>query len=185
MGLRIRAATLDDSDELRSLMAWATRELSKGHYTQAQIEAAVGTTMGLDTQLIRDGTYFVVVDDAVVVDGRAQIVASGGWGKRKTLFGADSNPGREAALLDPATEPARIRAFYVRPDRARQGLGLMLLEHCEQQIRAAGFKAAQLAATGPGRPLYEKAGYVGVETKAWPLPGGLTIEFLTMRKQLA
>ncbi len=179
MVYRIRAATMEDAGVLRELMAWATRELSKGYYTHAQIEAAVGTTMGLDTQLVRDGTYFVVVDDADT------IVACGGWGKRRTLFGADSNPGREAALLDPARDPARIRAFYVRPDRARQGLGRMLLEHCEREIRAAGFAVAELAATGPGEPLYAACGYEGVERKDWPLPGGLTISFLTMRKRMA
>jgi GNAT superfamily N-acetyltransferase len=125
--------------------------------------------------LIRDGTYFVVE-----VEGK--IVACGGWSRRKTRFGADAQAGRESDVLDPARDAARVRAFFVHPNWARRGIGRVLLERCEAEARAHGFRAAELVATLPGHRLYSRYGYRGDERIAYPLRGGVTIEFIPMKK---
>lgn len=171
----MRPATPDDLPALDALIAASSRQLARDDYTREQIEAAIGTAWGVDTQLIRDRTYFVVL-------GQDRIVGCGGWSKRRTLFGADGQAGRDAALLDPATDAARIRAFFVDPACARQGIGRMLLGHCEAQARAAGFKAAELIATLPGVRLYAAHGYEGNTRVAHLLPGDVAIDFVPMRK---
>lgn len=108
--------------------------------------------MGLDTQLVEDGTYFVMED------GEA-IVASGGWSFRATLYGGDHTAGRSLRRLDPLTEPARIRAMYVAAAYARRGLGRKIIALCEDAARKAGFRRSELVATASGRPLYEACGY--------------------------
>lgn len=175
--MRLRPATLDDVPALERVIAASARALGRPDYTEAQIEAALGTAWGVDTELVRDGTYFVVE-----VDGA--IVACGGWSRRRTLFGADAHPGRESALLDSALDAARIRAFFVHPDHGRRGIGRMLLERCETAARREGFRAAELMATLPGRRLYGAFGYTDGEPIDHPLPGGLTIRFVPMRKPL-
>ena len=177
MTFSLRKATLDDQPILEDLIAESTRGLSRQDYTDAQIEAALGTAMGVDTQLIRDGTFFVV-------EAAGAIVACGGWSKRKTLFGADGHAGRQSELLDPAHDSARIRAFFVRPAWARQGIGRALLQRCEAEARVAGFRTAELMATLPGRRLYQAMGYAEDERIEYDLGGGITIEFVPMRKQL-
>ncbi|HVK75073.1 MAG TPA: GNAT family N-acetyltransferase [Kofleriaceae bacterium] len=176
----IRPVTLDEVPALERLIAASARGLSQGDYTTAQIEAAIGTAWGVDTELIRDRTYFVVEGA-----GAPAAVACGGWSRRKTLFGSDQQPGRESALLDPAVDAARIRAFFVDPAWARRGIGRLLLDRCEAEARAAGFTATELMATLPGERLYAAAGYVAGERIHHPLAGGLTIEFVAMRKRLA
>jgi N-acetylglutamate synthase-like GNAT family acetyltransferase len=171
----LRQATLADVPVLEALIAESARDLCQGDYTGAQIEAAIGTAWGVDRELIRDGTYFVVESDGA-------IVACGGWSKRRTLFGGDAQPGRQSEVLDPTRDAARIRAFFVRPDWARRGLGVMLLERCEAEARAHGFRSAELVATLPGQRLYRAFGYIGDERVEYPLPGGLTITFVPMRK---
>jgi GNAT superfamily N-acetyltransferase len=177
MPLSVRIASPDDVPALEQLIAVSARGLSRADYTEAQIEAALGTAWGVDTQLIRDETYFVVADGATMI-------ACGGWSRRRTLFGADAQPGREPAQLDPQREPAKIRAFFVHPDWARRGIGRMLLERCEAEARRQGFRSAELMATLPGTRLYGAFGYVGETRIVHPLAGGLTIEFVPMRKSL-
>lgn len=172
-----RLATLDDVPAIERLIAASARALCGGDYTAAQIEAALGTAWGCDTELIRDGTYFVAEADGV-------LVACGGWGKRRTLFGSDRRPERESDLLDPARDAARIRAFFVHPDHARHGLGRELLARCEDTAREHGFRTAALMATLPGRRLYQQCGYSEDEPVDYPLPGGEAIRFVPMRKSL-
>jgi GNAT superfamily N-acetyltransferase len=172
-----RTATLGDVPALERLIAASARALGRGDYDAAQIEAALGTAWGVDTELVRDGTYFVVeLDDTMI--------ACGGWSRRRTLFGADAQPGRESALLDPASDAARVRAFFVHPEHGRRGIGRALLARCEDAARHEGFRAAELMATLPGERLYRASGYVAGDAIDHPLPGGLTIRFVPMRKLL-
>jgi GNAT superfamily N-acetyltransferase len=173
----IRTATLDDVPALERLIAASARAFGRPDYTEAQIEAALGTAWGVDRELIRDGTYFVVERDGT-------LAACGGWSRRRTLFGADSRPGRESALLDPTHDAARIRAFFVHPAHGRRGLGRALLARCEDAARLAGFSSAELMATLPGERLYAALGYTAAGSIQHPLPGGLTIRFVPMRKRL-
>lgn len=173
----LRLAIPEDVPALRVLIAASARGLSRGDYSDAQIEAALRSAFGVDSQLVRDGTYFVA--DA------GEPVACGGWSFRRTLFGGDDQPGRQADALDPAREAARIRAFFVHPAWARRGLGRALLERCEAEARAHGFVAAELLATLPGLRMYAALGYTASEPREYPLPGGETITFVPMRKRLA
>lgn len=173
----LRRATESDTPLLERIIAQSARGLGPPDYTHAQIEAALGSAWGVDTELIRDGTYFVV-------ETSGESVACGGWSRRRTLFGGDGQPGRRSDLLDPARDAARIRAFFVRPGWARQGIGRLLLQTCEDAARAHGFHAAQLVATLPGQKLYLSAGYTGADPVEYPLPGGLSITFIPMHKTL-
>jgi GNAT superfamily N-acetyltransferase len=174
----IRAATPADAPSLKRLIAASARGLSRADYTAQQIEAALGGAMGVDRQLLRDGTYFVA-------EARGALVGGGGWSRRRALFGADGAPGREAGRLDPAREAARIRAFFVHPAWARRGIGRRLLARSEAAARAHGFAAAELLATLPGQRLYRACGYVAGAPIRHPLGGGLTLELVPMRKALA
>lgn len=171
----IRKARLDDIPALQELIRASARALAAGDYTSEQIESALGSAWGVDSQLIQDQTYFLV-------ERAGALAACGGWSKRKTLFGADAQPGREPGLLDPPHDAARIRAFFVHPDHARQGLGRTLLDHCEDEAKSHGFQRAELVATLPGERLYRAFGYVAVERSQFPLPGGQTILFVRMKK---
>jgi GNAT superfamily N-acetyltransferase len=173
----LRKATLDDRPALEELIAESARGLSRGHYTDAQVEAALGSAFGVDSELILDGTYFVA-------EAEGRIVGCGGWSRRATLFGSDAQPGRRSDLLDPARDSARIRAFFVHPGWARRGIGRAILERCEEEARAHGFRAAELLATLPGHRLYRVLGYEGDERVAHELPGGVAIDFIPMRKAL-
>ena len=176
MALGIREATLDDRPALEALIARSIRTLGAGDYTGAQIEAALRGAFGVDTQLIRDRSYFVVHD----ADGR--MVGCGGWSRRRTLFGSDAREGRDAAELDPAVDAAKIRAFFVDPDAARQGVGTLLLEHCEARARAHGFRRFELMGTLPGVRLYAARGYRPGAPIQHRLTPDLTIEFVPMEK---
>jgi len=173
----LRKADLADAAALETLIGESVRGLGRQYYTDAQIEAALGTAFGLDRELIRDGTYFVA-------EAADEIVGCGGWSRRKTLFGGDRQPGRESELLDPARDAARIRAFFVRPGWARRGIGRALIERCEKEALACGFGSTELVATLPGHRLYRAFGYVGDERVEYRLPGGVAIEFVPMRKNL-
>jgi GNAT superfamily N-acetyltransferase len=153
--LQNRLARLKDLDALTALMELAIAELLKPYLDAAQI-ASSRTIMGLDTQLIRDGTYFVVEEDG-------RLAGCGGWSRRATMYGGDASPGRDAALLDPATEPARVRAMYTHPDFVRRGVGRLILSLCEAAARAEGFRRAELVATMAGLPLYRACGYEAVK----------------------
>ena len=178
MAFSLRRAILAETPELERLIAESARGLSRSDYSDAQIEAALGTAFGVDSELIRDGTYFVA-------EAGAELVACGGWSRRMTLFGGDRQAGRASQLLDPARDAARIRAFFVRPDWARRGIGRALLMRCEAEAAAEGFRAAELMATLPGRRLYAALGYVAGTPIEHTLPGGVPISFVPMRKELA
>jgi GNAT superfamily N-acetyltransferase len=160
---------------LEQLIATSARGLGADDYRAEQIEAALQGAWGVDTEIIRDGTYFVGVEDG-------KLVICGGWSRRATSFGGDAYEGRESRLLDAKTEAARIRAFFVHPSRARQGLGGRLLTICEAEARAEGFTAAELVATLPGERFYARYGYVGRARRTYPLPGGQSIDFVPMRR---
>lgn len=173
--MQIRLATAEDVPALHALIERSVRELQRDDYTPAQLEGALGTVLGLDTQLIADGTYFVVE-----MEGR--LAACGGWSKRRTLFGSDHGPGREAALLDPQQDAAKIRAFFVHPDFNRRGIGSRLLEASEQAAREAGFSSFEMGATLTGVPLYRARGYREVERVEVPLKNGATLGVVKMIK---
>jgi len=184
----LRLATEDDIPALHALIEASVRGLQAGDYTPAQIEGALGTVLGLDTQLIRDGTYFVAeaesLSDASRSGATAQnaLAGCGGWSKRRTLFGADRGPGRELELLDPATDAAKVRAIFVHPAYARQGLGTLILAHVEAAARAAGFTRYEMGSTLTGVPLYSLKGYRAVERIAVPLHNGEALPVVKMVK---
>jgi len=175
--IRVRPATMEDIPDLERLISESVRRLSAPLYTGQQIESALRNVFGVDTQLIKDGTYYVAE-----VEGRA--AGCGGWSRRKTLYGGDQTKAGEDPLLDPALEPARIRAFFVHPDYARRGIGRRLIERCEEAARAANFSTMELAATLPGEPLYKAFGYQVIERFDIPLPEGLGLPVARMWKQL-
>ena len=177
MSLEIRLATSADRPALEAIIAESSRPLARADYSDAQIEAALGCAWGVDTELIADGTYFVV-------HSGGEIAACGGWSRRRTLFGSDNRGGRQSELLDPSHDAARIRAFFVRPQWARRGIGRALIDRCEAEARRAGFRRMELMATLPGVRLYEACGYRRREPIHYPLGGGLTIEFVPMDKEL-
>ena len=174
--LTIRLARRTDLTALRPLIDAAITELQKGFLTPAQIESS-RAVMGLDSQLIDDGTYFVVALDDT-------LVGCGGWSRRATLYGGDHSAGRNAALLDPVTEPAKIRAMYTHPTYARRGVGRLILRRCEEAARAEGFTTMELMATLSGLPLYESAGFYSVERVEDPA-SGVPVPLVRMRKPIA
>lgn len=172
---RLRPAQLDDVPALEALIARSARGLSVGDYAAAAVEAALAGAFGVDTQLIHDGTYFVA-------EHEGGPVGCGGWSRRRTLFGGDADPNRDAGLLDPARDAARIRAFFVDPAQARRGIGRALLERCEAEAQAAGFRAFELMATLPGVRLYEALGYRRGTPVEHPLQPGISIRFVPMTR---
>jgi GNAT superfamily N-acetyltransferase len=170
-----RLATRADLPALTDLMAAAIGELQKGFLTHDQI-AASRVIMGLDTQLIDDKTYFIVEADGV-------LAGSGGWSRRNTLYGGDHTPGRNAALLDPSTDAARVRAMYTNPAFARRGVGRLLLSLCEAAAAAEGFRRVELAGTMSGEPLYRKCGYDPIE-RFTDDRGGVAVPLVRMGKTL-
>lgn len=176
-GLTFRPARLDEVEPLNALIHRSADHLSRGFYEPDEIDAANRYVFGVDTTLVRDGTYFVGE-----VDGTP--VACGGWSRRGALYGGDQRPMDEAPVLDPATEPARIRAFFVDPAWARRGIGSRLLRHCERAAWAEGYRALELMATLPGVPLYRVHGFVDVEPVADRMPNGVIVRFVRMRKPL-
>ena len=179
---RIRIALESDIPALHALIEASVRGLQAGDYTAAQIEGALGTALGLDTQLIRDQTFFVVEAPPSDESLEQRLVGCGGWSKRKTLFGADRLPGRQPDLLDPATDAAKVRAIFVHPNFARQGLGSLILAHVESAARAAGFKRYEMGSTLTGVPLYRLKGYREVGRIAVPLGNGEALEVVKMVK---
>lgn len=174
----VRAALAADIPAMEALIQRSGIELSEGFYTTEQARAITRHVFGVDTQLVADQTYFMV-------EQHGQLVACGGWSKRSTLFGADHTKQGVDALLDPANEPARIRAFFVEPAAARQGLGRLLLQHCTDAAAEAGFQALELAATMPGVPLYLACGFTEVETFELTLPEQVKVALTRMRKDIA
>jgi GNAT superfamily N-acetyltransferase len=171
-----RAASLADLADLRSLMESSIRILLRAVLSPEEVEASF-SVMGLDTQLIEDGTYYVVERDG-------RIAGCGGWSRRATLFGGDHSAGRDSAVLDPLTDAARIRAMYTHPDFARQGVGRMILGLCEDKARAEGFKRTELGATMSGLPLYKACGYREIEQLRVETPSGVRVPIVRMEKTI-
>jgi GNAT superfamily N-acetyltransferase len=181
---RVRLARDEDVPALHALIEASVRGLQAGNYTPAQIEGALGTVLGLDSQLIRDETYFVVQAlSNEGTKGEQPLAGCGGWSKRRTLFGADRGPGREPELLDPAADAAKVRAIFVHPDFARRGLGSLILRHVEDAARAAGFTRFEMGSTLTGVPLYQLKGYAEVERISVPLWNGEALPIVRMTKR--
>lgn len=170
-----RLAGLGDLDALMSLMDLAISELQKGFLSEAEI-AASRAIMGIDRQLIEDGTYFVV-------EAEGQIAGCGGWSRRATLYGHDHTPGRNARPLDPQSEAARVRAMYTHPAFARRGIGRQILQLSEAAAQREGFRRAELMATLAGAPLYRACGYREIERTSDD-SGGVPVPILRMAKTL-
>jgi len=170
-----RLARREDLEALRSLMNAAIAENQKPFLTGEQIESS-RTIMGLDTQLIDDGTYFVIENDG-------RLAGCGGWSRRATLYGGDHSPGREPALLDPRRDAARVRAMYTHPDFTRRGVGRLILSLCEDAARSEGFQAVELMSTMSGEPLYRACGYAAGE-RVLDDRGGAPVPLVRMRKAL-
>ena len=173
----IRKARIDEREAIQQLIAASARLLSREHYSDAQIEAAIATIFGVDTTLIEDGTYFVAE-----IEG--QLAGSGGWSKRKTLFGGDQYSSRDVDYSDPETEPAKIRAFFIHPDHARKGVARALLSRCEDEARAQGYRALELLSTLPGIEFYKSCGFVETGNLTLDLTDSVKLDFVPMRKEL-
>jgi len=173
----LRLATLDDADEIDALMKASTRELFPLFYDRTQTEASVRFIAAVDRSLIEDGTYFVL-------EANGELVACGGWSRRDKLYSGSGEAAGDARLLDPATEPARVRAMFVRPDWTRRGLGTRILEACEAAASSEGFQTLALMSTRPGQPLYERFGFQGLETVDIRMPNGVTIGGARMEKPI-
>jgi len=174
--LSLRLAVAQDEPAMRMLMQAAISELLRPYLSSEGVEASF-EIMGLDTQLIADGTYFAVVEEGV-------ILGCGGWSRRSTLFGGDHSPGRSAAMLDPDRDPARVRAMYTDPRHVRRGVGRMILDACEAAARAEGFTRVELAATRAGEPLYRACGYSILEAFTSRSSAGVEIPLLRMGKAI-
>jgi len=173
----INPAKIEETSQLQSLIEKSVKGLSINYYTEQQIESALIHVFGVDSQLIIDQTYYIVRD-------ADKIAGCGGWSKRKTLFGGDQTKGREDPLLNPLTDAARIRAFFVHPDWARKGVGTALLNFCTDGAAAAGFHQLQLAATLPGVPFYSRLGFSIIENKEIVLADGETLPLAVMYKAI-
>jgi GNAT superfamily N-acetyltransferase len=170
-----RLAGRDDIPALTALMDAAIVELQRAYLDDAQIESS-RAVMGIDTQLIDDGTYFVVEADG-------ELAGCGGWSRRATVYGGSHSPGRDDRLLDPAVEPARVRAMYTHPAFARRGVGRLILSLCETAAAAEGFTRLELASTAAGEPLYSAYGFVAFE-RGEETTGGVPIPIIRMAKPI-
>jgi GNAT superfamily N-acetyltransferase len=180
--IRIRKATSDDIPRLREVIEASVRGLQANDYSPAQIEGALQSVYGVDSQLIADGTYFVA--ELSESPPSEKIVGCGGWSRRKTLYGGDQFAAREDSLLNPAHDAAKIRAFFVLPQWARRGIGSLILEACERAAIAAGFTRLEMGATLSGVPFYRAKGYAEIENQQAPLSNGETLPIVRMAKEV-
>ena len=189
--IHLRLALPEDVPVLRELIDTSVRGLQTQDYTPAQIEGALKTVFGVDSQLIADGTYIVAQAKRTAIERAGAknapsewiIVGCGGWSKRKTLYGSDHWTGREDALLDPLRDAAKIRAFFIHPDWARRGVGSMILQACENAASSAGFTRYEMGATLTGAKLFGAKGYVAVKPISIPLVNGESLPVIHMEKQ--
>ena len=189
--IHLRLAVAEDIPVLRQLIDASVRRLQTQDYTPAQIEGALKTVFGVDTQLINDGTYIVAEAGIAAAKptgqqssaGASMIVGCGGWSKRKTLYGSDHWTGREDALLDPLHDAAKIRAFFIHPDWARRGIGSMILQACEEAASSAGFTRFEMGATLTGAKLFGLKGYQAVKPISIPLLNGESLPVIHMEKR--
>ena len=177
MGYEVRKARLEDREAITQLIAESARRLSREHYGDEQIEAAIAFVFGVDSSLIEDETYFVADQDGM-------LIGCGGWSRRKTLYGGDQFSDRDTGILDPVTDPAKIRAFFVHPEHARKGVARAILSVCEREARVHGFAALELLSTLPGVKFYEANGYSATGNFELELAHGVKLPFVPMRKQL-
>lgn len=178
----IRKAVPEEVAALRPLIELSVRGLQNRDYTPKQLDGALESVYGVDTQLVADGTYFVV--EAISESGERVIAACGGWSRRKTLYGGDQWSAREDSLLDPARDAAKIRAFFVHPDWVRRGIGSLILETCERAAQEAGFTRLEMGSTLTGVALYRARGYVELEPLAVPLSNGESLPIVRMAKAI-
>jgi hypothetical protein len=183
MSVRIRPAIPADVPVLTQLIEASVRALQAQDYTPAQMEGALQSVFGVDSQLIADGTYLIA--ETTTPSGDSLIAGCGGWSKRKTLYGGDQFTGREDLLLDPARDAAKIRAFFIHPAWARRGVGTMILDACEAGARAAGFTRYEMGATLTGAKLFGARGYVAVRLIEIPLQNGESLPVIHMEKTAA
>jgi GNAT superfamily N-acetyltransferase len=174
----LRPARLDDLPAIERLIERSARALSAGYYTESQVGGLLQYVFGADSQLVRDGTYYLLEAE----DGA--LAAAGGWSRRRTLYGGDRAKAGPDPLLDPAREPARIRAFFVDPGHARRGLGRRLFAACLAAARDAGFRQLTLVATLPGEPLYRALGFTADHHASLSLPDGLEVPVTYMSRPL-
>ena len=172
----LRTATENDRDAIEQLIFLSARELSRGFYSDEQIAAALARVYGVDSALIEDGTYFVA-------EAGSMLVGCGGWSKRKTLFGGDQFANRDSGLLDPRTDAARIRAFFVHPNYARRGIARALLARCEAAAQKDGFKSFELMSTLPGVAFYRASGFNAADSIVYDA-GVVSLDFVPMKKAL-
>jgi GNAT superfamily N-acetyltransferase len=198
MAISIRLAHERDIPELRGLIEASVLGLQAGDYSAAQLRGALEAVYGVDTQVIADGTYFVAEADVHLGNGEdagdpqlsgltmsgLTMVGCGGWSRRKTLYGGDQFAGREDSLLDPVTDAAKIRAFFVHPAWARRGIGGVILEACESAAKACGFRRLEMGATLTGVPFYRAKGYAELEQSEAPLGQGVTLPIVRMAKSI-
>jgi GNAT superfamily N-acetyltransferase len=178
MEFTLRRAMPADVPALAALIEASVRQLQARDYTPAQIEESLKSVYGVDTQLIADGSYFVVE----TTSGDPLIVGCGGWSRRRTLYGGDRFRAREDSLLDPRRDAARIRAFFVHPGWVRRGIGALILQACESAAVAAGFTRLEMGATLTGVQFYLAKGYAAVENLEVAMPGGETLPIVRMCK---
>ncbi len=174
---KLRVATITDIPAIRRLIQASVRGL-QAEYTDAQREAALRTVFTVDTRLVSDGTYFVVEDEA------GALAACGGWSFRKTLYGGDHQlEAVDAGTLDPMLDAAKVRAIFVHPGHARQGLGSQILRAAEQTAFAAGFKRLEMGSTLAGVQLYALRGWREMERVQVPVGEAVAIEVVRMVKE--
>jgi len=171
----IRLAQPNDYEAIEALIQHSMGMLGLAFYTSEQLGEAIGSIFGLDRQLVVDQTYYVVEDGN-------QLLACGGWSWRDTLFGSDQRRERNNERLNPNTDPARIRAFFVHPDATRRGIASQLLSHCEQAALKLGFHQLTLMATLSGVTFYERSGYCSEEPIDYQLESGMLIQLVPMTK---
>lgn len=173
----IRPAHPHEMEALNGLIHVSARVLSQGEYSKQEIEGLIQYVFGVDSELVQDQTYFVIEKESFPI-------ACGGWSKRLTLFGGDACETRESGYLDPSKDAAKIRAFFVHPDFSRQGLAKLLMAHCENEAKKAGFTKIELMSTLPGIKFYQAQGYKGDQVIDYTLPNGRIVKFLPMGKVL-
>jgi GNAT superfamily N-acetyltransferase len=174
----LRLATVDDAAAIDALMKMSIRDIFPGSYDGRRTASSIEFIGSVDRKLIEDGTYFVID-----VDGK--LVACGGWSRRDKLYTGSGEGTDDARLLDPATEPARVRAMFTRGDWTRRRLGRRILEACEAAAKAEGFRTLALMSTVPGLPLYENYGFTVSERVQIPMPDGTSIAGASMTKPIA
>jgi GNAT superfamily N-acetyltransferase len=176
----LRLAVSDDTAAIDALMKASIRAIFPAFYSAEQTASAAVHVGHVDRQLIDDGTYFVIEEA-----GRDEpLVACGGWSRRDRLYTGSGDQSDDTRLLDPATEPARVRAMFVRGDHTRRGLGTRILDACEEAARREGFRELVLEATLPGVPLYERFGFVASETMIVTMPDGVSLEAMEMHRPI-